>query len=59
MSNVPVKQPTPVVLVNCDLPWRSVFRLTFRFAIASLFVWIAIAIPFAVVFRVIDAISGR
>ncbi|BBO34595.1 hypothetical protein [Lacipirellula parvula] len=47
MSTVPppVQPATRVVLIDGDMPWRSVFQLTWKFSIASLVIWTVLLIP--------------
>jgi biopolymer transport protein ExbB/TolQ len=47
MSTVPPPTPpaTRIVLIDGDMPWRSVFQLTWKFSIASLVIWTVLLIP--------------
>jgi hypothetical protein len=46
MSTVPPPKPAnTVVLIDGDLPWRSVFQLTWKFSIASLVIWTVLLLP--------------
>lgn len=50
MSNVPPPQPpaASVVLIDANMSWSSVFKLTFKFSVAILAIWTLFSIPLAV-----------
>lgn len=49
MSNVPPPKPAAqVVLIDGDLPWRTVFTLSFKFSVAMLVIGLVLSIPYAV-----------
>lgn len=48
MSNVPPKPAANVVLIDGDLPWRTVFTLSFKFSVAMLVIGLVLSIPYAI-----------
>ena len=60
MSNVPPPKPAnTVVVIDGDMPWGSVFRLTWRFSVASLLVWLVLSLPFLAIMGVSNYFQAK
>jgi hypothetical protein len=49
MSNVPQSKPAaPVYVIDANMPWPEVFKVTWKFAVAAFAIWIVLSIPLAI-----------
>ena len=49
MSNVPPSKPAaPVYVIDANMPWPEVFKVTWKFAVAAFAIWIVLSIPLAI-----------